>query len=701
MELRYTTEEVRDLVAEGACLNYPAPTARDVDEATDVLEGVEELVAKLPAEERFATLSEVALRAGDTLWIPVAHNCRLSAGVGVEEDGVLSFAVRGEGEDLIPYFAARRAAVHALLNRAAISGPNLPAPEENGASAGLGSADAVVDLPDGESHDILDGGDESGDPEDEILCGYGSDRTEGAMDFALKGLAGDEPSDLAVEGLAHPESVSMSYLGRPRGGVLDVARNESNVAGEAAPEWRTLHPEWRSRLEELRVEGELPEDLIADVESFLDEVGEVDNVVRPEKFLAELARQRGAASLTEGDLDTVKRARRLGALNPNYIESESVARLASAGEAHLRVAGRSGEVLLVPEGVPEERVAEAAKRSRLAAIEARKREGERRKLEILDNLFEQERALSLETVLGRIGGPYDKDFLRRQIRDGRLEARGIEGEIVLCSVGASESVFRRAARLAKRVKAKVSSNRKTAARRARKRGAHKAFAAPVVPFGDEANHLPSESEWESGPDPEGFTAGRSYLDAERRGEAVIGTCGRGTPDPSRTPRQRAAARRRVMRAIARGEARRNTESEAKARRNVLACKAAWREALKVHLASLPTAERLELFLKTGGRREFAELKSCAADPEALERSARQLAKEGRVKVRGRSSGKVYVEAANPLGVEERAQLHKELLEVMALAKPGVIRIPEGTRLARRVAAARKALAGAKTGVGAA
>lgn len=67
MELRYTTEEVRDLVAEGACLNYPAPTMRDVDEATDVLEGVEELVAKLPAGERFATLSGIASRVGDAL----------------------------------------------------------------------------------------------------------------------------------------------------------------------------------------------------------------------------------------------------------------------------------------------------------------------------------------------------------------------------------------------------------------------------------------------------------------------------------------------------------------------------------------------------------------------------------------------------------------------------------------------------------
>lgn len=696
MQLHYTPDEVRDLVAEGACLNYPAPIARDVVEATDVLEGVKELVSKLPKADRFATLSEVAADFGSALWVPVAHNCRLSAGMMIEEGGALSFAVRGEGKHLIPYKAARLAAVHALLNRAAISGSDLPAPEENGASLAFGSTGVFVESS-VEETGVSENQAESSEPEDDVLCDSESDRIEGAVDFALKGLAGDAPSNLAGEGLAHPEGVSISYLGLPRGGVRNVARDES----ETAPEYRTLHSEWRSRLEALQFEGELPGDVLADTISLLEEVEEGDGSIRPEAFLTELSCRRAAAVLTAEDADTVSRARHLGALNPNYIESESVARLASAGEAHLRVAGRSGEVLLVPEGVPEERVAEAAKRSRLAAIEARKREGERRKLEILDNLFEQERALSLEAVLGRIGGPYDKDFLRRQIRDGRLEARGIEGEIVLCSVGASESVFRRAARLAKRVKAKVPSNRKTAARRARKRGAHKAFAAPVVPFGDEANHLPSESEWESGPDPEGFTAGRSYLDAERRGEAVIGTYGRGVPDPSRTPRQRAAARRRVMRAIARGEAQGNTESEAKARRDSLACKAAWREALKVHLASLPTAERLELFLKTGGRREFAELKSCAADPEALERSARQLAKEGRVKVRGRSSGKVYVEAANPLGVEERAQLHKELLEVMALAKPGVIRIPEGTRLARRVAAARKALAGAKTGVGAA
>ncbi len=221
----------------------------------------------------------------------------------------------------------------------------------------------------------------------------------------------------------------------------------------------------------------------------------------------------------------------------------------------------------------------------------------------------------------------------------------------------------------------------------------------MVPFGDEANHLPREPERESGPDPEGSVASRSYLEAERSGEAVIGTYGRGVPGPSRSPRRREAARRRVARVVARGKSRRKAEGEAKSRRESLAVEAAWREALRIHLAGLPTAERLELFLKIRGRQEFAALKSRAADPGALERSARELAKDGRVKVCGRSSGNVFVEAVEPLGHDERMRLREELLEVMALSEPGRIEIPQGTRLARRVAAAGESPARPESGVG--
>lgn len=233
--------------------------------------------------------------------------------------------------------------------------------------------------------------------------------------------------------------------------------------------------------------------------------------------------------------------------------------------------------------------------------------------------------------------------MRRLIKGGYLEARTIEGEIILCDNGAAEPVFRRAARLARRVRSEAFSNKKIAAARARERGS-KAFAAPMVPFGGTkvgagelagvleleearqaardsghtaarvdrpgswdceisvgregaihvlpirrrevrvfrapgagayhawpvsittvlhdpdgsfesqlaeeraagfgqrrqtssgwADRLP-ESGRESGPSPEGAAAtGRSFLDAERRGEAVIGTYGRGIPNPSRSP----------------------------------------------------------------------------------------------------------------------------------------------------------------------
>ncbi len=812
MQLHYTTEEVRGLVAEGACLNYPAPTTRDVAEATDVLEGVEELIAKLPAGDRFAALSEIALQTGHALWIPVAHNCRLSAGVSIEECGTLSFAVRGEGDAPVPYFAARQAAAHALLNRAAIPGGDLPAPEENGFAFTTGSIGTVADFPDGEGSENMLGGDtESGGQDGEDLPSIGSERSEGAVDFALKGLAGDEPSDLAVEGLAHPEGGSIRYLGRQGGGACDVAvaASDADPADENTLRRRTPHPEWRERLEELRAGGELPADLLNDAATLLDEADDGGGCVHPEGFLAELSRRRGAAALTDEDLDTEKRARRLGALGADSVEAASLGRLASSGRAHLRAVGRTCEILLVPEDSPAELVAEAAERSRRAGIEERKNARRRRLPAILDTLLEPARALSLDAVLCSLGGSAHKGFLRRMVSDGRLEARKVEGEVILAGCGTDKAVFRSAARLAKRARRESFANRKAAASRARERGS-KAFAAPVVPFGgkkmrpgelagaleierakvaardsgraearvrqpgswdcevavgregaihvlpirrrevrvfpgssesgvchawpvsittvlhdpagsfeaqlaeeraagfgprprtspERADRLP-EAERESGPDPQGSVAGRSCLEAERRGEAVIGTYGRGVPGPSRSPRQRANARRRVAGTVARKNARRKAEDDAKARRDALACRAAWREALKIHLAALPATDRLELFLKIEGRRELAALELRAADPDALREAARELAGAGRIKIRrGRSSGKVFLEAG-ALDHRARARLEKELLNVMALAKPGRIKIPKGTRLARRVAAARWVMTRAKPGASAA
>lgn len=212
-------------------------------------------------------------------------------------------------------------------------------------------------------------------------------------------------------------------------------------------------------------------------------------------------------------------------------------------------------------------------------------------------------------------------------------------------------------------------------------------------FSGWADRLP-ESGRESGPSPEGAAAtGRSFLDAERGGEAVIGTYGRGIPNPSRSPRQRAAARRRFGGIVARAEAEARTEARAKVRRAAQARKTAWDAALSIHLASLPAADRLELFLQLGGRRQFAALEHSAKDPKGLKLAARELAEAGRIKVRrGLSSGKVVLEASEDL---DRKGLEKELLKVMALAEPGEIEVPKGTRLARRVAATKAALTRAR------
>ena len=62
MQIEYTPEEVRTLIEEHEALEYPAATAADVAEATDVLEGIEELVARLdPAVRREALESREPL----------------------------------------------------------------------------------------------------------------------------------------------------------------------------------------------------------------------------------------------------------------------------------------------------------------------------------------------------------------------------------------------------------------------------------------------------------------------------------------------------------------------------------------------------------------------------------------------------------------------------------------------------------------
>ena len=117
MHLEYTPEEVRRLLAEHETLEYASATDADVAEAADVLEGIEELVAKLDPAVRRDELLVSSLPAGDHFWIPVARNGSRAAGVAIDPEGALSFMVMGHefGEEFPTYFSARQAIAQALL----------------------------------------------------------------------------------------------------------------------------------------------------------------------------------------------------------------------------------------------------------------------------------------------------------------------------------------------------------------------------------------------------------------------------------------------------------------------------------------------------------------------------------------------------------------------------------------------------------
>ena len=120
MHIEYTSEEVRTLIEEHEALDFTTlggATAGDLAEATDVLEGVEELIAKLDTAIRYETVNPYSIPVGaegNLAWIPVANNCTRSAGVAVATDGTLSFTVRSEAGEPTSYFAARQAVAHAL-----------------------------------------------------------------------------------------------------------------------------------------------------------------------------------------------------------------------------------------------------------------------------------------------------------------------------------------------------------------------------------------------------------------------------------------------------------------------------------------------------------------------------------------------------------------------------------------------------------
>lgn len=128
----YTATSVRALIEGLEPKKIEAPSEKDLANAVEALEELEGLIARLPVPERLNALSGVALEVGEVLWIPAVRNCRLSAGVAVDGEGLVSFAVGGEDpsdETFDVHFSPRTAAAHAL--RGAKTRSPAVGPDEN------------------------------------------------------------------------------------------------------------------------------------------------------------------------------------------------------------------------------------------------------------------------------------------------------------------------------------------------------------------------------------------------------------------------------------------------------------------------------------------------------------------------------------------------------------------------------------------
>ena len=156
--------------------------------------------------------------------------------------------------------------------------------------------------------------------------------------------------------------------------------------------------------------------------------------------------------------------------------------------------------------------------------------------------------------------------------------------------------------------------------------------APTAGPDSRADRLP-EAERESGPEPEGSFArrGRDPFAAERHQgqEAVIVTRTGRALVPSRTAAQRERAANRIAATMAEA----SEVARANSRGLGISTDARRQRALADHLAALPAADRLELFLALHGPREFAALERSASDPAGLKLAARELYDAGRMSYR--------------------------------------------------------------------
>lgn len=444
-------------------------------------------------------------------------------------------------------------------------------------------------------------------------------------------------SDLAAEGLGHA-GIQITYLGTPAGGSLDLAGVEEEVGAESFEDARANDPAHSGVGESCPVLYPPDWDLIGDLGS-------------------------------EGGSISIERALR-------RYDAESLVRVVGAGFAVGEVAyGPHGEerMLSLTDATHRE-VLKAAHEEAALRAGARHLEsaGERARLHTIARATLMVRgstsnggAATLEGVLGRLTAltrfsrAEARGEMRALVKDGSLRCRVVGGRVLLGTVAAPAPEYARAARTADRAE----------------RQSRKNSRIRTKVFADGA-WIPPERE--SGPDPHGERV--SALDAERTGEAVITTATGKVLAPSKSPRQRQAAQRRVNRAIQKGRDRERDRRQAIA----AACQAAADEALRVHLRGLAPADRLELLLQVRGEQDYARLERSSRDTRQLKAAARELLGAGRISVRRDQDGTVRISATT----EKPDDLGKILIQV--IAREG-IPVPKSTRLARRVAAHRAVL----------
>ena len=126
----YTATAVRALIEGLEPTKMEAPSEEDLANAVEALEELEGFITRLPVPERLDALAGVALESGEALWVPAVRNCRLSAGVAVDGEGLVSFVVGSEDPADAAFgahFSPRTAAAHALRGakpRTPVAGPD-------------------------------------------------------------------------------------------------------------------------------------------------------------------------------------------------------------------------------------------------------------------------------------------------------------------------------------------------------------------------------------------------------------------------------------------------------------------------------------------------------------------------------------------------------------------------------------------------